>query len=136
MKKHLVIFFFLFAVLLPQCDKVKNPDCALAVCTTEFRGIGIMIKHSADSSAVLLTDFKVHRVSDNKDITKSNYSYNDKSGYYPLVNDTDRIALSNMNVEIEFQGYINDALVITKRFVVTADCCHVSLVSGESEAYI
>jgi hypothetical protein len=135
-KKHLIIFFILFAVLFPQCDKVKNPDCAMAICTTEFRGIGIMIKHSADSSAVLLTDYKVHRVSDNMDITKSNYSYNDKSGYYPLVTDSDLTMLKNQNVEIEFQGFINGTLVITQRFVVTADCCHVSPLSGESVFYI
>ena len=44
--------------------------------------------------------------------------------------------LRNSNVEIEFQGYIENSLVIKKQLVVTADCCHVSLVSGETKVYI
>jgi hypothetical protein len=35
-----------------------------------------------------------------------------------------------------FQGYLGTNLVVKKRFGVTADCCHVSLVSGESVIYI
>jgi hypothetical protein len=102
----------------------------------EYRMIMVSVKRSSDNSPVVLSDFKVFRVSDNKDITKTDNNLTDNLGYYPLVNDSDTDWLRNKNVEIEFQGYLNNSLQITRRFIVTADCCHVSLVSGESTVFI
>jgi hypothetical protein len=106
------------------------------MCTDEYRIITIIIKHASDSSAVVLSDFKVIRISDNKDITKSDDIIARNLGYYPLVSDSEMNFLRNNSVEIEFQGYIENALIITKRFVVAGDCCHVHLVSGEQVVYI
>ncbi len=128
--------FLLLAALILDCDREKKPDCTNVACTQEFRIITILIKHIPDSSAFILSTYKVLRVTDNKDITHSNNSIFENLGYYPLVDDTDRDMLRNSDVEIEFQGYVGDTLVIKKRFVVTADCCHVSLVSGDSAFYI
>ena len=136
LKKYCTICFILLSVLLFDCDRDNKTNCAIALCTQEYRFIIIQIKHSSDSSAIQLTGYKVLRVSDNKDITHSNIGIFENLGYYPLVDDTDRDMLRNSDVEIEFQGYMGDTLVIKKPFVVTADCCHVSLVSGESVFYI
>ncbi len=135
MRRYVLSFLFLSALIL-DCDREKKSDCANVACTQEFRSITILIKHISDSSAFILTTYKVLRVSDNKDITHSNIGIFENLGYYPLVDDTDRDMLRDSDVEIEFQGYVGDTLVIKKRFVVTADCCHVSLVSGESAFYI
>jgi hypothetical protein len=135
MRRYVLSFLFLAALIL-DCDREKKSDCANVACTQEFRSITILIKHISDSSAFILTTYKVLRVSDNKDITHSNIGIFENLGYCPLVDDTDRDMLRNSDVEIEFQGYVGDTLVIKKRFVVTADCCHVSLVSGESVFYI
>ena len=135
MQRYILSFLLLTAVIL-DCDREKKSDCTNVACTQEFRNITILIKHISDSSAFILTTYKVLRVSDNKDITHSNNSIIENLGYYPLVDDTDRDMLRNSDVEIEFQGYAGDTLVIKKRFVVTADCCHVSLVSGGSVFYI
>jgi len=136
LKKYCTICFILLSVLLFDCDRDNKTNCAIALCTQEYRFIIIQIKHSSDSSAIQLTGYKVLRVSDNKDITINDNILNDNSGYYPLVSDSERAMLRNINVEIEFQGYIRDTLIIKKRFVVTADCCHVSLVSGDFLLYI
>jgi len=136
LKKYCTICFILISVLLFDCDRDNKTNCAIALCTQEYRFINIQIKQSTDSSTVHLTDYKVFRVSDNKDITINDNVLNDNLGYYPLVNDSERAMLRNINVEIEFQGYIRDTLIIKKRFVVTADCCHVSLVSGDFLLYI
>ncbi len=135
-QKYCTICFTLLSVLLFDCDRDNKANCALTLCTLEFKYIIIQIKQSTDSSAVQLTGYKVLRVSDNKDITINDNILNDNLGYYPLVNDNERAMLRNINVEIEFQGYIQDTLIIKKHFVVTADCCHVSLVSGEFLFYI
>jgi hypothetical protein len=130
-----ILSFFLLTFLVCDCDRDKKTDCSVAICTDEFRFITILIKHSTDSSAVILTGYKVFRVSDNKDITISN-DLNFPPGYYPLVSDSQLALLRNSTVEIEFQGFVQNLLIIKKRFVVGADCCHVSLVSGESVVYI
>jgi len=136
MQRYFVISLILLSVLVLECDSDNKLDYATTLCTMEFRSITILIKQSTDSGPVLLTDFKVLRISDNKDITIKDNNLNDNLGYYQLVNDTGIAMLRNKNVEIEFQGYVNNTLIINKRFVVTADCCHVSLVSGELVFYI
>ena len=128
--------FFLLVVFIGSCDSDNKSDCANIFCTQEFRIITILINHAADSSAFVLTDYKVIRVSDNKDITHLNNIIPENSGYYPLVDDSDFKLLRNINTEIEFQGYVGNNNIIKKRFVVTADCCHVTLVSGETIIYI
>jgi hypothetical protein len=135
MKRH-ILRFLLLLVLILGCDREKKSDCTNVFCTDEFRTIGVSIKHVSDSSAVILTTYKVIRVSDNKDISPGNSIVPVNYGYYLLVDDTEVGMLRNSNVEIEFQGYINSTLLIKKRFVVTADCCHISLVSGETVIYI
>src|ERR1035437_513908 len=135
-QRYLAICFILFSVLVSDCNKDKKTNCDNSFCSQEYRYITILIRHSSDSSAFVLTDFKVLRVSDNKNITINNNILNQNPGYYPLVSDDEIVMLRNTNVEIEFQGYVDNALIIGKRFVVTADCCHVILVSGESMFYI
>jgi hypothetical protein len=135
MKKHVFRFCLLVALIL-GCERDNKSDCNNLVCTDEFRSISVLIKHSSDSTAVILTTFKVIRVSDNKDISHGNSIIPENYGYYLLVDDTDKEMLRNNDVEIEFQGYVDNILLIKRRFVVTADCCHVSLVSGESVVYI
>lgn len=135
MKKLLFLFVFL-AILISNCDRDNKSDCKVVFCTEEFRYITIQIKHSSDSSAVILTNYKVIRISDNKDLTLPGNVFPVNSGYYPLVNDGQLNILRNSITEIEFQGYIQNTLVIQKRFDVGADCCHVSLVSGEAVFYI
>ena len=133
MKKLFLLFFLV--VLISNCDRDNKSDCKVVFCTEEFRFIVIQIKHSSDSSAVNLTNYKVIRISDNKDLTLSNNVIT-TPGFYPLVNDGQLNILKNSITEIEFRGYIQNTLVIQKRFDVGADCCHVSLVSGEAVSYI
>ena len=140
MQKLLIIFFILLSVLLPNCKKgIVKPsesDCDGIFCTDIFISVNILIKHSSDKSPVLLTSYKVLRTSDNMDITKKDNDLTDNNGYYVIVNDSSTGLIINNNIEVEFQGYINDSLVVQKRFIVKKDCCHVSLVSGDPIVYI
>jgi hypothetical protein len=128
--------FILLALLILSCERDNKSDCNKVFCTQEFKIVSVLILHKSDNSAVTLTTFKVIRVFDNKDISHGNSILPENYGYYPLVDDSDKEMLRNSNIEIEFQGYSNDTLLIKKRFVVTADCCHVSLVTGDSTVYI
>jgi hypothetical protein len=136
MTRYFIFSLIILSASLLDCDSDVKSDCGLTLCTMEYRMIMVSVKRSSDNSPVVLSDFKVFRVSDNKDITKTDNNLTDNLGFYPLVNDSDTDWLRNKNVEIEFQGYLNNSLQITRRFIVTADCCHVSLVSGESTVFI
>jgi hypothetical protein len=139
MQKQFFIFFVLLS-LLPNCEKDNKKDnelnCEGVFCTAIFKSVTILIKYSSNNNPVLLTNYIVLRTSDNKVITKSDNNLTDNNGYYTIVNDSSNGLIRNSNTEVEFQGYINNALVIQKRFIVTLDCCHVSLVSGDTVVYI
>jgi hypothetical protein len=140
MQKQFILFFILFSVFLPNCEKenVKpgDSDCEGIFCTDIFVSVNILIKHSNDNSPVILTKYKVIRTSDNEDITIKDNDLTDNNGYYVIVNDSSTGLITNKNTEVEFQGYINDSLVVQKLFIVKKDCCHVSLVSGDPVVYI
>jgi hypothetical protein len=107
-------------------------ECIFVNCTEEFRSIVVSIKHASDGSAYRLTDYKVIRTSDGKDITPASDNYARDNGYYPVANDLMTESFRFKTVEVIFKGYHNGALVIQKKFVITADCCHISLVEGET----
>lgn len=133
--KKLIGILILFSCLLIDCDNDSKFDCTFVPCTDIFKMLVITIKHESDSSAYSLTNYKVIRVSDGKDFTLTN-DLPLNQGYYPITNDTKKDIFINKNVELEFSGYLIDNLVIQKRFIVTADCCHISLIDGDSEFYI
>ena len=140
MQKKFIIFFILLSVLLPNCEKETvrpdDSDCEGILCTMIFMSVNILIKHSTDNSPVLLTNYKVIRISDNVDITIKDNDLTDNNGYYVIVDDSSTGLIKNNIIEVEFQGYINGSLVVQKRFIVKKDCCHVSLVSGDTVVYI
>jgi len=42
----------------------------------------------------------------------------------------------DINRTLVFKGYINEEEVASAEYVVTADCCHISLVSGNTDIII
>lgn len=135
-RKLLVLFSVLFTLLLFECDDDNKINCAFAMCTEEFRSIVVSIKHESDNTAFVLTDYKVNRLSDNKDITITDDNLVDNNGYYQITNDLKLDLFKFKNTEVEFKGYLNDVLVIQKRMTITSDCCHISLVEGDTEFLI
>ncbi|MBK7625973.1 MAG: hypothetical protein IPJ16_02020 [Bacteroidales bacterium] len=132
-RKLLVFSSVLLAFLLIECDDDNKTSCAFAMCTEEFRSIVFSIKHESDNTAFVLTNYTVIRLSDNRDITITDDNLTDNNGYYQITNDLKLDLFKFKNTEVEFKGYLNDVLVIQKRLTITSDCCHISLVDGETE---
>ena len=132
-RKLLALSTVLFAFLLFECDDDNSTNCGSAVCTDVFMSITVSVKHASNNTAYVLTDYKVFRLSDNLDITITDNNLTDNNGYYQITNDSKRDLFKFKNTEVEFKGYLNDVLVIQKRFTITSDCCHISLVEGETE---
>ena len=131
--KLIVLSSVLFAFLLFECDDDNRTNCKFAVCTEEFRSIVFSIKHASDNTAFVLTNYKVTRLSDNTDITITDDNLTDNNGYYLITNDLKLDLFKFKNTEVEFKGYLNNDLVIQKRLTITSDCCHISLVEGETD---
>ena len=136
MKIRVCFSFVLLALILPQCEIHKSTDCTNSLCTDEFRSVTIHIKYATNNNPVILSDYKVIRTLDNQDITRHDSNLNDNNGYYIVVDDSSTGLLRNCDNEVEFQGFIGDQLKVQKRFIIRPDCCHVYLVSGETEVYI
>lgn len=132
-RKLLILSSILASFLLLECDDDNKIDCHFAVCTEEFRSIVVSLKHVTDNTAFVLTHYKVIRISDNKDITILDSNLSDNNGFYQITNDIKLDLFKFKNTEVEFNGYLNDLLVIQKRFIITSDCCHISLVEGDTE---
>ena len=138
--KNLFIYLILLSVLFTNCKKESDLkddlDCEDMPCTEIFVSIKILIKHSNDNTPITLTNYKVIRISDNKDLTKTDNDLTDNNGYYTIVDDNTAGLIKNSTMEVEFQGFINNTLVVQRRFVISMDFCHVSLLSGDTVAYI
>jgi hypothetical protein len=134
LSKNKIIFtsVILISLLNLKCDDDSINNCDFAICTEEFRSIVLIIKYNADHSPYLLSDYKIIRISDNKDITPISDSFSTSHGYYPITNDMKKELFKFKNVKVEFKGYLNNDLVIQRQFTITADCCHISLVEGNT----
>jgi hypothetical protein len=136
LRKIFIAIPILFSLLFIKCDDDNRINCEFSMCTMEFRSVVVLLKHESDSTAFVLTDYKVIRLSDSKDISIKDDNLGDNNGYYPIINDTKRNLFEFNNTAVEFKGYLNNDLVIQKQFIVTSDCCHISLVEGETIFYL
>ncbi len=124
------------SLLFIRCDDDNKVNCAFAICTEEFRSIVVSIKHASDNSAFILTDYKVVRVPDGKDLTIADNDLTDNGGHYPVANDLKLDFFKFNNVKVEFTGYLNNTVILQAQFIVTADCCHITLVEGTTTFYL
>ena len=127
---HSVILIFL---LFGSCNNEDPSDCAWDVCTTQIVTIVMTIKR-ADGSDVLLDSSKLVRLSDNVIIKSSEYPP-PKPDWptnlpYVLISDSYQEELAGKKEAVEFQGFINDTMIVKRTFIIAADCCHVYLASG------
>ena len=139
--EHYVLKYFfitLFAVLAGGCSGddalQQNVDCGSVGCTEQFETISIEVKDD-DGVKLPLDSFEVSDLLTNADLT-ANYSEEElqvfrDNGRYPIYNDNYVQEHPNENRSIVFQGFIGGNVVVTETYVVRADCCHVSLVSGD-----
>src|SRR5690606_39108553 len=128
-----------------SCSKIEkpgtdDPSCELVACTEIFMHITVKVT-DLSKRPVALDRIKVIRIPDEKDITHVYDSHAwmmaVQSGSYTLANDMDsRYLPRHKHTKLRFFGYIGNQEVVKEDYVVTFDCCHISLVSGEQEIVI
>ncbi|SMG06462.1 hypothetical protein [Arenibacter troitsensis] len=139
MKLFAGIILVLLTLNCSDSDTDDTSNCTDVFCTEEFRTITISVKDK-DGAAVALDHYKVVVLSDGEDITlnasSSEYEWMTKNGSYPLFSDKYVTKYRNKEIEINFQGFIDDELLVDSDYTVGADCCHVTLVEGETDIVI
>ncbi|WP_405411899.1 hypothetical protein [Maribacter sp. Asnod1-A12] len=120
-----------------KADPGPEPvDCSTVICTLNFVTITVSIK-DLSGEAVVLNNYEVidnetgeNLAADFNDVEYENFK---EQGFYPIFNDANRSQYQNSTATLTFKGTIDNEEVITEDYIVGADCCHVSLISGNTE---
>ena len=133
------VYIILFLFLLGCNNGDDNAECNNIACTEEFLTITVQIKDNV-ANPVALDGIKVTISENGNDITREisdlEWQLFRQNGTYPLFGDESAKDYQNMELEINFKGFINDLQVVSSNFIVGADCCHVILISGNTNLII
>ena len=129
---YLVVIIFCFACTNDQTDD-SSQVCEDVVCTLNFVTLDISVKNR-DGEPVILENFEVIIIETNENITLSDVI--DDDGIFPIVNDSSFQPGMRREIALRFTGFVNGNSVVTEDILIATDCCHVSLISGNTEVTI
>lgn len=138
--KFIVTALFIFAASCSNTDDTIFQECSTPIaCTQNFVIISVTVK-DASGVAIPLDSFKVVDTKTGEDITlvenTADFETYTKDGFYPIFSDAYRLDYQNKTTTIAFTGYQSDNEVVRETFEVGADCCHVLLISGNTDIVI
>lgn len=129
---------FLLFTFFTQCSNDNQPrsaeDCTNVICTQNFITLFITVE---DKSGVKipLDSFEVTETTTAKvltpEYTAQEFQIFRQQGSYPLYDDSYMAEHQNKERLLTFKGFIDAMTVVSGNYVVAADCCHVSLISGD-----
>lgn len=123
--KHQLVFL-LITILLISCDKQNSSnECADAICTEDFRIFNVKVVDTNDKK-IVLKSFMTLNIPTADTIT---FSMNDDTTY-TVLDDSYREKIYNQTVDFRFYGTTQNGDEFNQPYSFTADCCHVSKVSG------
>ena len=95
-----------------------------------FCSIGVKIKYEDDTS-VVLDSYEVIEVATGK--VRDVLNWGKEFNTYTIASDLDRGDFAGKEIELQFVGKIGEKIVVTKNYVVSANCCHTYLIKGDEE---
>ena len=133
--KNLLFFASLcLAILCTGCSSDKNndrtEDCSDVICDMAFLSIPITIKYE-DGTPVVLDNYEVIEVATGK--VRDVLNWGKEFNTYTIASDLDRGDFAGKEIELQFVGKIGEKIVVTKNYVVSANCCHTYLIKGDEE---
>ncbi|MEP2238231.1 MAG: hypothetical protein ABJI22_07710 [Maribacter sp.] len=133
------ITFVFLSIFLVACndkdDSIEQQDCSTAICTLNFVTITVSVK-DALGEPIALNSYEIIDTETGKnlaaDFNGDEYQYYREQGLYPILSDANRVQYQNSTATLTFKGSIDNEEVINEAYEVAADCCHVSLIKGET----
>ena len=133
------IIYLIILFLFLSCNNDDSYNCNDVFCTHEFKTIVVSIKNS-NSNPIALDSFEVIIIESGIDITRNvnetEFEMMRQNGIYPLFGDENQQNYINSKILIKFKGIINNQVIANKNFTVGADCCHVNLISGNTNIIV
>ncbi len=110
------------------------------VCTCEWVSYDVLVKDSS-GNPVVLDDYYTQNTSTGEIIRfKEIYEFTDSllktQGLYLLVSDGERHWAKNGYFNIVFKGFIDSTEVVSEKYTVSADVCHINLLKGNTNIII
>lgn len=135
MKPYTLLLLSLSIMLLSFAACIKNgTNCKNVNCTLEYRMITVHVADTNDS-AVVLDDHYTIRKSTGDTATRYN-GYIPADSWYTVVGDDQMKYIQNSQDSYRFVGIKNGAVVVDEEYIISADCCHISKVSGKSKVVV
>ena len=134
--KITLVFLSIFLVACNNNDDAEQQDCSETICTLNFVTITVSVK-DALGEAIALDSYVVIDNATREDLAADlngeEYQYLKEQGFYPIISDANRVQYQNSTATLTFKGVIDNEEIINETYEVGADCCHVSLISGNTE---
>lgn len=113
-------------------------DCDGVVCTMNFASIGVDVANG--SGPVLLDSFVVTDRS-GKPLTANSsglpvFGRTEQAGRYCVMSDAWVNGHEGIGGNFLAKGYVNGAVVFSEPYKITADCCHVTKISGKDRIIV
>jgi hypothetical protein len=122
----LLTYFFVSSASSCNHDKHKN-NCHDVACTMIFGAVTIRVTDS-DGKPVILNEAYTLREGSNEKITYTGTGI--ENGTYTVIDDSYQKNLVNSTATFYFTGIKDGKEVVKEKFVIGADCCHVSKKEG------
>ena len=90
----------------------------------------VKIKYE-DDTFVVLDSYEVIEVATGK--VRDVLNWGKEFNTYTIASDLDRGDFAGKEIELQFVGKIGEKIVVTKNYVVSANCCHTYLIKGDEE---
>lgn len=126
-----------FTVLsMLQCKPLETDgNCATVMCTMEFRMLTVSVK---DKSGNFYKADKVETYNQAGKMINSQTapSFLPDSSYTVIDDNNLKDLQKNVQTELDFKIFKDGSVIKTSKYVVSADCCHISKVSGAAQIII
>lgn len=132
-----VSFLILLLFTSFGCQSNKDEGCRNSICTAIFVMINVTIEDE-NGDPVVLDDFEIINLENNSaiDLNMSQFEIdqNAANGIYTIM--TDLAMDQNEVLNLQFIGFLNSQEVLRRDYVIEKDCCHIQLVSGNTEVIL
>ncbi|MEO0570740.1 MAG: hypothetical protein AAF039_03475 [Bacteroidota bacterium] len=120
-------------------DDSNSGGCENVACTLIYISLSVTIVDGTDAP-VALDSYTVIDTQNNRnlppDFSADSFENMQATGRYVFFSDFWRDDYRNESTVLRFTGFLNGTEVIMTELEVNADCCHVSLVSGDVDLIV